>query len=55
MQIEYQAIDKMQIVMRQRRILDAQQIRLEFIPCSFKRVLQFTQGPGRFRQQQFTA
>jgi hypothetical protein len=38
----------MQIVVRQRRVLDAQQVRLQLIPCGFQRILQFTQRTGGF-------
>ena len=55
LQVEYQPVDKMQIVARHGRILNAQQIRLQLIPCRIQRILQFTQGAGGFRQQQFTA
>ena len=55
LQVEYQPVDKMQIVARHGRILNAQQIRLQFIPRRIQRILQFAQGAGSFRQQQFTA
>ena len=48
LQIEHQAVDKMQIVVRQRRILDTQQIRLQLVPCGFQRILELTQSAGGF-------
>ena len=55
LQIEHQPIDKMEIVARHGRVLNAQQVRLQLIPCRIQRILQFAQGAGGFRQQQFTA
>ncbi|MNP16246.1 hypothetical protein D3C76_1086340 [compost metagenome] len=46
LQIEDQTIDKMQVVMGQRGILDAQQVSLQLVPRGLQRILQFTQGAG---------
>ena len=48
LQIENQTIDKMQVVMGQRRILNAQQVSLQLVPRGFERILQFAQGAGGF-------
>ena len=48
LQVKHQAINKMQIVMSQRRILDTQQIGLQFIACRFQRILQLAQSAGGF-------
>ncbi|MNY59197.1 hypothetical protein D3C86_1956150 [compost metagenome] len=48
LQVKDQTINKMQIVMGQRSVLNAQQVCLKFIPRGFQRVLQFTQRPGGF-------
>nr|VUD28304.1 Uncharacterised protein [Raoultella sp. NCTC 9187] len=55
LQIEHQAIDKMQVVARDSRVLDPQQVSLQLIARRVQRILQFAQRPGGFRKQQLAA